>query len=87
MSSRWVVDAEHPAGRIVEMTAAEQHQRDADEEAGAAAAAAALAAASYEAERRSALDEAREAFDQGAIFATLSDDDRAVIGLLLEAAT
>ncbi len=33
MSVRWVVDAEHPAGHAVEMTAEEQAQHDAEQAA------------------------------------------------------
>lgn len=38
MSSRWVVDADHPQGYAVPMTPAEQAQLDADQAAAAAAA-------------------------------------------------
>lgn len=45
MSSRWVIDADHPHGWLVPMTPAEQAQCDADQAAAQAAAAAQTAQA------------------------------------------
>jgi hypothetical protein len=71
---------------LVELTPAEQAQRDADEQAGAAAQAAQAELADRQAARARRLAEARAALEQGTLFRSLTQGEREIISLLLEAA-
>ena len=88
---RWVVDADHPGGHLVAMTAAEEAQAAADAAAGQAAAAAAVIVDANAATIVSAIGSrlpklraARTALAGGTVFASLSVNEKAVIDGLLE---
>jgi hypothetical protein len=82
----WVVDADYPAGHLVEMSPEERAQLERDQAAGAVIAAAQAAVEASEAERCEDLRLAREELASRAIFAALSPRERSVIDLLLESA-
>jgi hypothetical protein len=90
MSSRWVVDPDHPQGYLVSMTPAEQAQYDADQAANATSATAAAQWLANEATittaittRLAQIRTARTAISNGTLFASLTANEKAVIDGLL----
>lgn len=91
MPSNWVVDKDYPGGHLVPMTPAEVAQYDADQTSGLSAAAvqetsrANLAAITTALTTRMAtLRQARSALAGGAIFASLSVNEKKVMDALLQ---
>lgn len=91
MADKWVVDADHPAGYLVPMTAAEETQLATDQAASAAATAATETQIANVATIRTSLQarmtkirQARTALGNGNIFAAFTANEKAVIDGLLE---
>lgn len=91
MTDKWVVDAQHPQGHLVPMTAEEEAQHDADQAAGTAQATAAQQAAQTAATiadnlntRMVKIRQARTALANGNLFAAMSANEKATIDGLLE---
>lgn len=89
--NKWVVDPDHPDGRLVPMTPAEQTRYDSDQITGLAAAAAqetirsnVSAITTALTSRMATLRQARTAIAGGSIFASLSVNERKVIDALLQ---
>jgi hypothetical protein len=74
MAGKWVIDDDHPAGHLVEMSADEEAQRDADEAASVEAAAAQTQALDARAARRARLEQARGELGDGDIIALLIEE-------------